>query len=238
MNAVKVASLLEPERVVRRLPSNIRPGDERLFSHELVRDLAATRALSFEHVDLLPNGFLVSGFVILPASFTSPPGTPTAIKRWVRMLSYRAASRRVTPVEKAQFCTDEFSNGYFHWICDVLPRLEASTDTRDSAGRTLVIPAMAQASYITPSLTPFALPRILHGSWGERLAIEDLLVISQVAPTGNYRPSLMDRVRHRFRRHFKARRSLPQNIHQQTRSATAPNCERVRGTECASKEGL
>ena len=72
------------------------------------------------------------GSRVLPQSFTSIPQGVPAIKRWVRMIAYQAVARETKDVDRALFATDEFSNGYFHWICDVLPRLEAACNSGDS----------------------------------------------------------------------------------------------------------
>ena len=198
-----VATVSPPERVVRVLPMNFKAGDERLFQHELVRDLGAIRSLIVRNVYLLPNGFVTSGARVLDESFTSAPRAAVAVKRWVRMVAYRAASRTSKSVQKGLFATDEFSNGYFHWICDVLPRLEAAYGV-EIRQRTFLVPTMAVFSYTAPSLEPYGFSSVCRVSWRERIRCNELMIITQAAPTGNYRPSLMQSLRDRFRNHFGA----------------------------------
>jgi capsular polysaccharide biosynthesis protein len=199
-NVAAVMTILPPERVVRTLPLNIREGEEVLFRHELVRDLDETRSLLFKDVNLFPNGFLVSQMRVLNESFHSAQaGMP--LKRFIRMLAYQAATKATKTIDKAFFATDEFSNGYFHWVCDVLPRLEAAHGQAVS-DRTLIVPAMAAFPYVLPSLEPFGFPSVCLMRWAERIRCRDLLVITPAAPTGNYRPSLMRLLRKRFREYF------------------------------------
>ena len=65
-------TICRPERVTRAFPENMSLGDEVLFRHELVRDIAETRALLLRDVSLLPNGFLVSGLRVLPGIVSQP----------------------------------------------------------------------------------------------------------------------------------------------------------------------
>jgi len=201
MRMPTVAVISPPERVRRVPPVNTRAGDEVLFQHELVRDIEATESLEAKNVGLLPNGFLFSGMRLLPESFTSIPRGSLALKRWIKMVALGATARKRKDVERGLFATDEFSNGYFHWVCDVLPRLEAAC-SQENRGRTFLVPAMAAFPYLLPSLEPYHFAGICVSSWEERVQCADLVVVTQAAPTGNYRPSLMKALRDRFRVHF------------------------------------
>jgi capsular polysaccharide biosynthesis protein len=193
--------ILPAERVVRSLPSNIKTGDETLFEHELVRDFDPMEAIAKEQVELLPNGYLVSGTRLLPESFTRPPIGSVALKRWLKMMICRSTAKTTQSIGKALFATDEFSNGFFHWIGDVLPRLEAGA-TPEIRQRTFLVPAMAMFPYVSPSLEPYGFSSVAMASWRETIRCGELLIITQAAPTGNYRPSLMKSLRKRFRDHF------------------------------------
>ena len=195
------ATIFPPERVGRALPVNMRTGDEVLFEHELVRDVEATKSIVVKNVELLPNGFLSQGATVLFESFTSAPKGYLLLKRWFKMAAYRATARAVRYVERGLFATDEFSNGYFHWICDVLPRLEA-TCVSEISQRSFLVPAMAMFSYVPPSLGPYGFSEVCVTPWKERIRCADLMIVTQAAPTGNYRPSLMRSLRSRFRSHF------------------------------------
>jgi capsular polysaccharide biosynthesis protein len=195
------ATISPPERVNRALPSNLKAGDEILFRHELAKDIEATRALSMGDVNLLPNGFLFSGMRVLSESFTGAQRLSQCIRRWPRLAAYRVAATKVKDVKRGLFATDEFSNGFFHWVCDVLPRLEAAS-SQENRQRTFLVPAMAMFPYVIPSLEPYGFSDVCVSTWRERIHCADLLVVTQAAPTGNYRPSLMNAIRERFCAYF------------------------------------
>jgi capsular polysaccharide biosynthesis protein len=196
--------LVSAERCPRRRPENLLGADNGLFDREYVKDFDAVSASMFSHVQILANGFLVGSGSPLPQSFTIPPSGFRKLKIAARTLQHRVLSSCTTRVKQGLFVTDEFSNGFFHWICDVLPRIEAlsAAEPQELAGRTLIVPAMADCPYLLPSLQPFPIgaPHILK--WRERAACDDLLIVPSIAPTGNYRPSLMRALRERFRDHF------------------------------------
>jgi len=90
------------------------------------------------------------------------------------------------------FITDEFSNGYFHWIADVLPRIVLLLQTGiDISQYTVVVPSMAVYSYVQPSLQPFGFGSIVLGTPNQWIQSSNIQVLGPPAPTGNYRPELL-----------------------------------------------
>jgi capsular polysaccharide biosynthesis protein len=195
---------LEEGTVERRPPRNLLPGDEELFAHEYRRRIPPTRSEILTGVQVLSNGMLTRGLGPLAQSFATRSYGLRAVKRAVRALQYGCFPSSRSVVERALFVTDEFSNGYFHWFCDVIPRLEAlaKDTTEDLRERTLLVPAMARFAYVDESLAPYPAKDIRMIAQKEIVRCRDLLVVPPVAPTGNYRPPLMKAVRDRYRAFF------------------------------------
>jgi capsular polysaccharide biosynthesis protein len=106
-------------------------------------------------------------------------------------------------VERGFILTDEFSNGYFHWLADCLPRLAVLSDSGLLEGRTLIVPDYAgRFNYVRPTLAAFDLTATVFPGPRRSVFCNDLMVLSPVAPTGNYRPTVMSGLRDRFRTHF------------------------------------
>jgi len=194
--------LLEGENVVRPGPRNLKAGDESLFSHEHVRAIPPADLVDANDAEVLPNGFVRVGGRLLPQVFLGMPRGVRALKAWLRVRQYHLRAREMA-VERGLFITDDWSNGFFHWIGEVLPRLEA-VESAMPEQRTLVIPAMADFPYAHQSLEPYGLKDVRFLSWSERASCRKLLVVPPVAPTGNYRPAVMKALRDRMRRHFGA----------------------------------
>jgi capsular polysaccharide biosynthesis protein len=197
--------LLDEELVARLLPKNLKAGEEDLFSHEYSRAIPPTDMVEVRDAEVLPNGFVLAAGKLLPQVFLGFPRGARAVKAWVRIQQYRVGAREVS-IPRGLFITDDWSNGFFHWIGEVLPRLEAleSVGAGDGtcANRTLLVPAMADFEYARQSLEPYRLGNIRFLSWSERATCRDILVVPPVAPTGNYRPAVMSALRDRMRRWF------------------------------------
>lgn len=197
-----MSSLQLPALEVRRgPPENLQPSDVSLFAHEYKREIPDCSSQIIRRVKVLPNGYLLKGILPLRQSFAVSRGLYSHGRRVAAAVVGKAQASSAIRVERALFATDEFSNGFFHWICDVLPRLEAMDRSArgESETRTLVVPAMASFPCVTASLAAFRLGGVRILGSREKALCEDLLWIPPVAPTGNYRPELMDAVRTRFR---------------------------------------
>jgi capsular polysaccharide biosynthesis protein len=195
---------LEEETVERRPPRNLVPGDEGLFAHEYTRRIPSARSKILTGVQVLSNGMLTRGLHLLTQSFATRPSAARSIKRAVRALQYGSFPSSRSTVPRGLFVTDEFSNGYFHWFCDVIPRLEAlaKDHPEELRERTLLVPAMAHFAYVDESLAPYHLGQIRTLKPREIAFCRDLLAVAAVAPTGNYRPRLMKAARDRYRAFF------------------------------------
>lgn len=199
------AVLLPEETVSRVPPANLVPGDERLFEREYRKTFAPVRSFSAGSCAVDRFGFLYCGGSLLPARESFAVASIRAPKIVAKSLYSRLACRKTVDAGDALFVTDEFSNGYFHWLGDVLPKLEvlaANVGSEELKRRTLIIPAMADFPYAVPSLEAFDLGRVLVLSKDERARCSSAFGCGPLAPTGNYRPSVMKSLRDRFRSRF------------------------------------
>lgn len=183
-----------PAQVVRRPPPvNLLPEDTALFAHEFEKAFSET-APSEGSWDYTGEGLLLkprTGRVDVRSFQSGWPAGLAKNKVWLKGLLYRSSQPRrlVTPARGRRFLviTDEFSNGYFHWVTDGLPKL-ALLGSR-LAEFDLVLPAFTHKfGYMLQSLA--AWPE-LHYQVVEakiRSALTDAVVLPALAPTGNYRP--------------------------------------------------
>ena len=190
--------------VTRAHPWNVAPPDEPLFAHEYFKEIPECESDELEKVKVLSNGYLVRGILPLAQSFAVRHSGIGGAERTIRALIRSTRSSLLSSAEKALFATDEFSNGFFHWFCDVLPRLEAldRADPNELISRTLVVPSMAAFPYASESLAAYDLGSVRLMKKRETVFCKKIMVVPPLAPTGNYRPDLMQSLRERFRRKF------------------------------------
>jgi len=206
---MKVSQLAGEEIVARIPPVPLGHVDESLFAHEYSRSFQATRLHEIGMCRILPNGFLMDAWSLLPRleTFSVPPRRFQHIKNALKVvIGNLRRTRKIHIHEPVLFVTDEHSNGYFHWIADVLARLELFVMVHGSQALhdfTLVVPAMANFPYSLESLAPYNLGKVVVLGVNERAYCRNVSLISPVAPTGNFRPQVMQAMRQRFSIYFK-----------------------------------
>lgn len=193
---------LLPASVARRqLPKNLRLGDLPLFQAELERHIPPTELRILRDATVGPEGMIWEGPRLVRESL---PSYGRSLRRGVMPL---AATMKRRPqsnrdrYEEALWITDYWSNEYFHWITDALPRLLVARDF--VAGRDLLLPnRFQQLTFLEPSLRPFGVDRIAFIPRRQVVRCERLLMPTSTAPTGNYNESLIREMRQLFVRQF------------------------------------
>ena len=197
-----VRELTDPQQVDRSIPSNIAEDDFSLFAHESSCHLGPVVQRTLQGVQVFPNAFVASGFSLLPhsAGFSVPrKGLFRHAKDGARLAAFRLGIRKPAVIDHALMPVDEHANGYFHWLCDSLPRLELLAHCGyPLSDTTIIVPHMAVFPYVLPSLEPFQAASIHCGSREEYWRVRHLDLVSPLAPTGNYRPWVMQKLRSRM----------------------------------------
>jgi capsular polysaccharide biosynthesis protein len=90
--------------------------------------------------------------------------------------------------------TDDWSNGYFHWLSDVLPRLYAARDL--TRGLVLLLPhGFERLEYVTSSLKLFPLGGVEYVGADEVCVCDTLVMPTHTAPSGHYNEPLVRELR-------------------------------------------
>src|SRR6266496_4424819 len=127
-------ALLYPETTSRRrLPVNLIEENLGLFSHELERVIPQTRLLKLNDVRVSADGILFRRHHMLPESFAFPSNMDQWKRRSrLKFLVSNYVFRRSRTIERdVLWIVDDWSNGYFHWLTDVLARLYVMRDRLD-----------------------------------------------------------------------------------------------------------
>lgn len=155
--------------------------------------------VALDEVFVGATGELFKDFAILAQSY--PPGF--AVERRDAAAIRRAAEGAMHAPRRLEgewlFVTDRWSGNYYHWMCEVLARLER-LGSRHPAGRLLLPAGLLRLSYVRQSLE--AWPDFETEPFTTSLSVERLLVASHVAPGGQQDRDLTMRVVRRLERHF------------------------------------
>jgi capsular polysaccharide biosynthesis protein len=195
---------------VRREPKNLRQSDRRIFETSLVAEISAASVERLSSVEAVGRGPLRRAGQYLEESFVHP----SHVEMWRgKKGHWRAAAERmvqtVTTIESPTvWITDNWSCGYYHWMCDALPRLELTSRASDLAELTLLLPAKCRTQpYIVESLVPYGLRKVRFLKRFERVVCHDLILPSHTAITGNYNHSIIRQMHERFVNHLSTTRT-------------------------------
>ena len=169
---------LPKEPVHRTLPVLRDPDDAQLFAAEVRRVLPAI-SVSRVTGDFFPFGW--------QGDLDGWRGT---VKHWITGVQTRREPLVCQPGRAPLIATDKFSNGYFHWVTETLPRLWW---LRDQLGTLeLLLPAFArQSPYMGESLALFPDLATKIADAKTRWRLDSALLVPALAPTGNFRPQFV-----------------------------------------------
>lgn len=193
----------------RRWPKNIEEQDKYLFSKEIQKVIPET------NLDIIPDAWVSSyGYFkktlftpIHSFSFNTKPSWKEKLKAEIKFNFKHHTKKKLSG--RALIICDNFSNGYFHWFADALPRLYAIQE-HNIPFDTLLLPSYCKnEAYIRPSLIPFSIPSIHQLEEKERVQAQQLITLSAIAPTGNYRSEIMQGIRETYRSYFQLQNKSP-----------------------------
>jgi capsular polysaccharide biosynthesis protein len=176
---------------------NLHPGDLPLFQAALELVVPATKLQVLKDVTVYPDGTIWRGRRIVRESLVTGRG-PTKWKVLIEVGTTQLRVRTYRDVhEDTVWFIDNWSDGYFHWITDALPRLFTVRDL--VAGRPLLLPSRYQnLKCLVPSVKPFGVDAIRFQKPDEGIRCARLLMPTHTAPTGNYNEGLINELRDTF----------------------------------------
>ena len=182
-------------------PVNLDPRDGHLFASASCYELPDARVQVLNDVELHGRGRIRHQNQYLSEGFAAPQH----FESWLKQRSHWRAGfeNLVSPVRRfdrpAIWITDNWSCGYFHWMCDALPRLELALEVFPAGELTLMLPnKFHRAKYFLESLKAFGLREIQILNRFERIECKELVFPSHLAMTGNHRPETLAKMRSRF----------------------------------------
>jgi hypothetical protein len=181
-----VDRLLDPFEVVREPPENLRPEDDELFRHEYRRSFGATDLYRLRGVDLTADGAFIRNGRVVPELRHAADATLHMGMWYVTRRTLTAPRQRFDdPGERYVSAFNRWSGrNYFHWMCDVLPRVYLAREVVD--GATFVLPGNHTGRFIEASLAPFRPARIVYFQPWKIARFDEVLVPGHVAVSGNY----------------------------------------------------
>jgi hypothetical protein len=187
----------------RKLPQNFNRYDILLFEHELEKTIENTEILIRKHIQLtydlliLQNGFIINDEIFNSMLLTNY----YTIKSRVNFFIGNLRKKKIF-FHEAIGVLDHWSENYFHWFTDVIPRVFVANEYF-KADLTLVLPIHYRDNdFISNSLNLFENLKLFYFRKFQICNISILNFITHTAPTGNYRDNLIKNVSAFFKNKF------------------------------------
>jgi hypothetical protein len=189
-------NILPGETVKAEWPVNTKEHEKFLFKNDLEKQHPAVFLHHFKNVNITPHGILFSGLHIY-SQFLVWQKHLREFNRFYLLRNYlRRKKKRTDPESTYVVCFDYWSMGYFHWLCDFLPRLVLMQEYLKTA--VLLLPENHDRPYVRASLDAFGIRKIMWFSDDEYVHCAKTLVPGHAALSGNIRPALMKSIRERL----------------------------------------
>jgi len=198
------------DKIIRTPPVNLKDSDVNLFCKEFEKSFREVNGDVYHNAKILSNGALIQTLINHNLYFCeSIPLQGMAkfksiMKLYLTTLNRLLKVRKVIRLKNVLFLTNFYSTNFFHWIGDVLQKLEALDLKRDFDLKKYTVPV--------PSTCNIPLAKHTLQKYDVQFAIleenqivvsDTLLNIPLISPTGNFRPDLMKRMRERFSNSYK-----------------------------------
>lgn len=198
-------ALFGSEVVRRKKPSGFVNEDDVLFQADYIRELPEVYSREKSFCFMVPSGLLFNGLLINEDQFNLiVPSIKNYVKIYFLSILSLFSIRKIVKIRNALFITNSNSVGFFHWFLDVLQKTEGLVGL---SGREIfkdliiVLPANHKNKFMKDSLSAFDLDyRWLKTN--ELAIINRITIIPDIAPTGNYREDVIQRLSKRLANHF------------------------------------
>lgn len=191
------------EVVIRKMPKYLVQQDAGLFDNERVKELPAVSATGGTGLWVFPSGQVLKGFILEPKQFNIKVGIKGLFKSYVKALFSLLRLRSLKKLDTAYYVNNSNSKNFFHWFLDVLQKLEfIEGNYRDVTKKAIVIiPSSHQADFMLSSLSAFDFG-FFHQDNDQLVLVKNLMLVPDLAPTGNYRKEVVLNLRKRLRNYF------------------------------------
>jgi capsular polysaccharide biosynthesis protein len=188
---VKKIECIYPISISRRkAPINFSIDDINLFEHEFCKYIPATTLVCLKNIYVLRDTlFHINTLKYFTSDTHVYPLSPKNLFKTFFLIFTKG-----TIVNNAIWIIDNWSDGYFHWFTDALPRLIASENKITS--HVILLPIRyKKLPYILDSI------KILNYQiefYDSKIFIRNLLLPSHTAESGNYNTSILKSLREKF----------------------------------------
>jgi len=177
----------------RKKPINFSELNDALYSHELTKEINGFHRFHFYYC-LILNGIIVR----LPfVKFETYLSSYREFNFFDKLKLFVYLKNPGPIAENCIWITDNWTNNYFHWMCDALPRLLESNN-KETPIKVILPEHYLKHSYVTETLNLLDF-KVFPINRNSANLVKNLYVCEHVAPSGNYNKQIMLNLREKLR---------------------------------------
>jgi len=194
--------LLEAKKVERVWPANMPPDEAPLFHSEQCVSLKEVKLHHFRNKRVNSSGIVFSGLKVQKECLIWPNHISSYGIKYVVREYVKKKTRKAVKGKKYFLCFDYWSDGYFHWILEVLPRILVVEKQLMEKNAVLILPAKIKNQFHTDTLKIFSNLQIEWVAENEVLLCDELYLPDRLAPSGSNNPDYMKAVQEKVRKYY------------------------------------
>lgn len=196
MPIYKSEKVLSKTIVQSNLPINSIDSELYLFKNDISKELPDVFLHYLKNIKVTPHGIIFNKLKIIDQFLIWPQHkNEFNLPYLVRNYFFR---KKVNLVENKKYiiCFDYWSMGYFHWMCDFLPKLLLLENYLNTS--ILILPSNHVHSYVEDSLRIFNIDKVVRFSDQEYISCAEAIVPSKICNSGDNNPMMMQKLRAKF----------------------------------------
>ncbi len=196
-NKISIYSAL---KINRQPPHNVEVGKGSDFFKQVDVNFDVVDLNSYDDVYVSPEGIVFKGLSVEREHLIYPKHEKVYNAKYIVKSRIKRKCVRLPKGERYLLCFDYWSNSIFHWMCDVMPRLQAIKEqTKDLV---LLLPANFEYPYIHETLAVFQFKSIYFIPINTYVRCLKLLVPDHITVSGKIRPDNFKALRTTILNHF------------------------------------
>lgn len=188
----KTIRLVEGYQSLRKPPKNVTREDEWLFSRDLQSSIPTSFAVKIRDVRIFRTTLTHIFGLGLGPTFSRSAAAGRKAKLLLNGSSLFAQLPGAQKIERGTWVVDDWSAGYFHWLTDVLSRIELGLESL-SEYPILLPSSFSNISFIADTIAVLNIP-VIYISPSSRYKVRELVLTSYAAPTGNYNERILHNI--------------------------------------------
>ena len=187
--------------VKNNLPCNIVDEELYLFEKDLTKELPDVFINFANNIKVTPHGIIFNKLHIYD-QFLIWPAHKKEFGLFYLMRNYFSRKELILDKNKKYLiCFDYWSIGYFHWMCDFLPKLLVAE--KYLVDYTIVLPENHKYPYINDSLKIFNNINLVRFSDKQYISCSEAIIPDKVCLSGDNNPLVMQKIRDKFLAYYK-----------------------------------